>query len=832
MNPSETTTTADNSAFFKDSLAATLPPNAIRVAIYDEPNTTAPSYTTVPGTINNNATQLAAMLNGYGFQTTLLDVHDIYDNALMTAHFDVLALVDNFPRENITNKVEDFWLAGGSLLVFDGAAEYLCYRGILPPETAGGSGNGVYWFYGSKDFTVFTRHPVSKSYALSDNIDADDLYNYFYWDWPTMSGSSIGSYITRVAQTDDDPDGCSVLAFDPEDRGGKIVTFAYDFAHEALPSVHPMIRDAIQWLCPQPKARIAFDLTHEIYYGIDSWDWDQYPTSDYEDWRNDLVSRGYLVDKLQPSTTGNLTETRLAPYDTLVVVAPGEDITAAERTAVTNWVTEGGSLLAMGDLIAINPQNQRINFLLANFDLHLNNSNNAPGVPGTASGITLHPTREGASDYFLTNGGLVNYSGNAQPLWGIDAGNIIIAADEHGTGRVVLTSDLNGFSNADIGSSSNERIAINVINWLSSAKARVLVLSNWPVTAPHIYRSPLALALNNLGIKYYLTGLGVPSIYYLNLSLHLYSWDLVIYNNPGYSMASAYLDELLDYVDAGGYLIMSYFFADGNPTHPFWAKLGMEYNSTYSGEPPMYIWDSSHHIFNQPMPYGDTEFQALPGTSDDGDSFKVFSNATALAGLTSSDTPGNATIILRNDGRTLYNGYLIDCFYGDYDDSTYADNFELWMNEIAFIMAPRCVFTPNVPVSHVQGFPLTFSVDIINNGLTPAVGGNLTVTIPAALGILSESATQPFVLDPGASTTITWHSTATGVANHTITFDGTYHGLPTTTYTSGTLTRYLNITPGLPFALPWWWWIAAIAVIVIVVVIILVLCLRRRSGSK
>jgi hypothetical protein len=66
----------------------------------------------------------------------------------------------------------------------------------------------------------------------------------------------------------------------------------------------------------------------------------------------------------------------------------------------------------------------------------------------------------------------------------------------------------------------------------------------------------------------------------------------------------------------------------------------------------------------------------------------VFDNATALAGFSDTPQDGNASIVLRNDGMTLYNAYLIDQFDGDVDDSTYADNFELWLNEIAFMLRP------------------------------------------------------------------------------------------------------------------------------------------------
>jgi hypothetical protein len=814
-------------------MASTIPPHMVRVAIYNEPNLTAPVYAPVPGDLNNNVTQFAALLNAHGFQATLLDVHDIYNNELITANYDVFALVDNYPRENITLKVQDFWLAGGSLLVFDSPIDYLCYNGILPPESIGVTGYPGYWQFGSGNFTIDLRHPVTRSYAASDPIQADDAYGYAYWDWTALAASVIGSDLTRIATTDSDANGCSVLAFNPTDRGGKIVTISYDFAHEAIPAIHPMVFDAVQWLSPRPKARIAFDLSHLSWYGIDTWDWDQFPTSSYTIWRNDLVSRGYLVDKLHPSPSGNLTVSRLTPYDTLIAVGPGINYTVAERTAVQDWIAAGGSLIIMGDLVAAGATNDYINFLLGGLNMRLNNSVDVPGTPLTATYNTLHPTQEAASGYYLNNAGLINYTGTAQPLWGINAANIVATADDHGAGRIILTADWNGLTDAHIGSGSNRRLAINFINWLSSATARVLVLTTWAVGAPSIYRAPLPVALNELGIKYYLTGINAGALLYFNLSMHLYSWDLIIWNNPSWSVANVYLTELVDYIDAGGLFIGSFFEANGAPSHPLWARLGMQYDHTFSGEPPMYIWDGGSDIFNQPINYGDTQFTSLPGTTDDGDAFTVFSNATALAGLTASDTAGEATLILRNDMQTLYNGYLIDSFSGDQDDSTYADNIELWMNEVAYMLRPNCEFTVNVPATVIQGFPFTMTVDIINHGLTPAVGGNITATVPPALGTtIAPGPNRVFTLDPGAGTTLSWTVETSGAGNFTITFDAVYHGLPITNYSGGSLSGMIESTPGLPFPLPWWWWIAAIAVIVIIVVVILVICLMRRKGSK
>ncbi len=98
---------------------------------------------------------------------------------LRTADFDVFMMPDNLPRENITNLVKDFWLSGGGILAFDSSGLFLCYMGILPPESAGSDGYSTYWVYSGQDVNITTRNPVSKSYSLGNVTPTDSGYSYF-----------------------------------------------------------------------------------------------------------------------------------------------------------------------------------------------------------------------------------------------------------------------------------------------------------------------------------------------------------------------------------------------------------------------------------------------------------------------------------------------------------------------------------------------------------------------------------------------------------------------------------------------------------------------------
>jgi hypothetical protein len=786
-----------------DSIPVPQTPRTVRVAIYNEPNLTAPTYATHSGAINNNATDLAAMLNGHGVQTTLLDVHDIYNHELQTASYDVLALVDNFPRENITNQVQEFWLGGGGILTFDGAADFLCYFGILPPESAGGTGWPTYWDFGSANITVNLRHPVTKAYSVGDTIET--ALGYLYWDWPTISGSIIGSDCIRIANPDNDANGCNVLGFDPTDRGGKIITFAYDFSYEVLPGLHQMIVDAVDWLCPRPKGRIVFDLTVQPYQGVDPWDDLAYFPSYYEDWRNDLVARGYLFDKLYPTAGTNITEARLAPYDMLVECLPRYNFTAAEVSAVENWVQDGGGLYVMGDNSILVNENNHINYLLSNLDLAI--------YPDLDSGVMTyfveHPITEGCSSLRFVSASYINYTGSGYPIWGPSASDAFIGGAEPGSGRVILAGDINWIDDGYYGDEDNSQFAINMVNWLTTATARVLVYTDWGGSANY-YRTPVALALNELQVNFYLTtDLGSPMHAAWNHSLHRQSWDLVIVDSPSWAIPISYLDELVGYIDAGGHLLFSYYDGDGSASHPVYARMGCHPLTDVTTQPPLYIWDAGHHIFTQPIAYGANNFTFGTAYLDDGDRCTVYANATALAGHTASPTASEAYIILRNDGQTIYNAYLLDEFSGDTDDSTYMDSMELWTNEIAFMLRPQCNFNVILPPNATLGDTFPVTVEINNDGLGAALEGSVTITVPGSLGTLMDPVTLPFNIPPGGADVLTWHIEVTGIGSYSLSFSADYHGLPGTMYShgpfSGTLDTFeptLPPTPTLPPGIP------------------------------
>ena len=682
-------------------------PRNVRIAIYDEPNVTQPGYTS-GNTLTNNYTALILLLESTGFDVTTLTCADIYNHALMTADFDIFIMVDNLPRENITNHVKEFWLGGGGILSFDSALPYLCYAGIIIPESEGDDGRLTYWVYNSGiNHNVSMRHPITKDYQVNDKYSTGTWMNYFYWS--VVQGTSVGSEMVKLTNREGNNDAATAVALRRNDKGGPIVHLP-GTANIIGINMSSLITDAIDWLCPRPKGRIVFDLSHQPRLGVDDWDDLSLHPGYYEDWRNELVSRNYMFDKLYPSLTGNFTLDRLSKYDLLVVVLPNLNYSTSELIIIPNWVDNGGSLLLLGESPGSSylAGDKRINLLLADYNLEMNLTyTDSATIDANAN---PHPTIEGCTDLEMDLRGAVNISGDAYALWEY-GGNIHVACQDTGNGRIILVADMNWVTDGQIANHDNRQFGINAVNWLTSDDAEVLLYVTEP-DSPNYYMTPVSNALNELGINFYLTF----EQNYLNLSLYKYTWELVIVDMPYFSMD---FDYFINYIDGGGRLIMSTYRVDDYPTHPLWSRLGFAFDQDQPDKSSLYIWDTTHPIFNLPVDYGATRFDPIRDYNDEGDLLMVYPNATSLAGYTTSETENNTNLVLANGGKTLFNGYLIDQFTGDLDDSTYADNFELWVNEISFMWAQIIAEPPGTPGIpgydvYLVSFAIVFSIGVIS----------------------------------------------------------------------------------------------------------------------
>jgi len=686
-------------------------PRTVRVAIYNEPNVTNPGYT-FGNVLANNYTAIKTVLENAGHQVTELTHADISDHKLLTAYFDVFLMADNVPRENITNFVKEFWLGGGSVLSFDSALAYLCYAGIMVPESEGDDGRGTYWDYVPLTVNNITsRHPISQAYNVNDSFTVPSIYSWATLDWVALQGSSVSSYFYKIATRTGNSDEATIVAYDATIGGGRALHIV---THYGL-NLDDLLLDAIDWLCPRPKGRILFDLSHFNAIGVDTWDapYVGWTTTTYSMLRNYLVNRSYTFDKLYPSAFGNLTTNNLAPYDLLIVNLPNTNFTASEVTSVTNWINDGGGLLALGDEY-IYDGSKNLNYLLSSTGLSIIDV----GPHSTLTTSFEHPTEEGCFSLTMGTGDQVTNTGNAFPLWGNSPSEICIAGEESGNGRIILTGDLL-LSDDRIFSTNNLQFSINAANWLTASQAKVLILigdhAN-PDPNDNIYKGPVATALNDLGLKFYLTF----TCSYLNLSLANNDWDLVIVDEI-YSTGSIsnYASDIINYMDGGGHLIIySYSIYNGGP---LWDYLGYAYEGTYLSLPPIvYIWNTGHPIFNTPAQYGANNITtSLTPLGTDFVNVTLHSNATGIAGLSETATVESNAIILGVNGRAISNLFALTEYYDDTDDSTYPDALEIWENEISFMWAQiiaEPIVEDGIPGYNMYfvSFAIIFSIGVIS----------------------------------------------------------------------------------------------------------------------
>jgi hypothetical protein len=79
------------------------------------------------------------------------------------------------------------------------------------------------------------------------------------------------------------------------------------------------------------------------------------------------------------------------------------------------------------------------------------------------------------------------------------------------------------------------------------------------------------------------------------------------------------------------------------------------------------------------------------GFGTDGCTVEVYDNATALAGFSITEQAGNASIILNNANSVLLNTFLLNNMRGDEDNSGYLDTFELWYDQITYMLETETI---------------------------------------------------------------------------------------------------------------------------------------------
>lgn len=135
--------------------------------------------------------------------------------------------------------------------------------------------------------------------------------------------------------------------------------------------------------------------------------------------------------------------------------------------------------------------------------------------------------------------------------------------------------------------------------------------------------------------------------------------DVVVYSCPSnYEPTS--MGVLDTYVNGGGRLIMSFWGVSQWLSSGLWSTMEIVWLSDYYIPLPFYAWETSHDIFNSPniisfpLDFNDDwvlDGQRLNAVTDAG---------VILGGYTNLVTTGEGSMILGNDGHTIFNGFCID----------------------------------------------------------------------------------------------------------------------------------------------------------------------------
>ncbi len=159
--------------------------------------------------------------------------------------YDVLVLPDNWPALAANPMIFDFWNnSGGGIVALDSAIEFLCYAGILPSESAGDNGYGVYWDYNTMGTaTISAAHPVTEGYTIGENItgySGDARYNV-----TALAGTTGYPYYTQLAKELANANFSYVSAYEPPTPGGKVVHIWMEDP-ENLPT-RLILLNAVRW---------------------------------------------------------------------------------------------------------------------------------------------------------------------------------------------------------------------------------------------------------------------------------------------------------------------------------------------------------------------------------------------------------------------------------------------------------------------------------------------------------------------------------------------------------------------------------------------------------
>lgn len=225
--------------------------------------------------------------------------------------------------------------------------------------------------------------------------------------------------------------------------------------------------------------------------------------------------------------------------------------------------------------------------------------------------------------------------------------------------------------------------------------ANILIYSDDPYHNPD--RS--LVALQNLGYSY--TGYLDEDFAGFTTALTEGTWDLVIFADDNWTPPAGTYAALLAYVQGGGRL----FYHSWQRNVALETALEVSVISDYGSNIPVYRWNASHPIFNNPNAVPD--LTALEGISYYVYGYKVnpTGGGIGVAGCVGVPTPNECAMVIGNGGNTVYQGWM-DADFADADTDGKNDQVELYENMILGLCTGGFEVVPISNWAMVLGFVL------------------------------------------------------------------------------------------------------------------------------
>jgi subtilisin family serine protease len=224
-------------------------------------------------------------------------------------------------------------------------------------------------------------------------------------------------------------------------------------------------------------------------------------------------------------------------------------------------------------------------------------------------------------------------------------------------------------------------------------------------------------------------------------------WDLVLFGDDNYAPPATTLTALNDYVNQGGKLAFATWTVSFNPS-PLYGTLGFDWASDDTDPPaPVHFWKPAHPAFTTPESVPELTQLAGGRYAIYGQAGNARTGFEALAGYTTpGPDPNQAALVLGNNERTVFKGFMDGQNDADLDSDGIRDGVELWENlasglENGFFQDVPWLSESPTSGTLAPGRSQSVTVTVDATGLAPGI-------YRAGLHVLSNSGRQPHITVP------------------------------------------------------------------------------------